>query len=110
MSQIKNERNSNFELVPQKVNFGRYLQTVSLNIFNRSVNRNGKRLTVYSRSKSYFVPSCGEGRNTSSPKNACVEANRKIAKICLAGDGCNRSALWVMMHWRILDLLSDPIT
>ena len=43
-------------------------------------------------------------------KTPAREANRKIAKICLAGDGCNRSALWVMMHWRILDLLSDPIT
>ena len=26
----KNERNSNFEVVPQKVDFGRYLQTVAL--------------------------------------------------------------------------------
>ena len=26
----KNERNSNFELVPQKVDFGRYLQTFAL--------------------------------------------------------------------------------
>ena len=39
-------------------------------------------------------------------KTPTWEANRKIAEICLAGDGDNRNALWVMMHWRIFDLLS----
>ena len=35
----KNERNSNYELVPQKVDFGRYLQTVALNNYSTNAHK-----------------------------------------------------------------------
>ena len=74
-------------------------------------------LTVYSRiNVAYHAGVFRGGRISSlvvgreeiraSLKKPAWKANGKIAEICLAVDGDNRNALWVMMHWRIFDLLS----